>query len=115
MASTGHPHYNNSPSKRMGFISRISRVRVFVVWKSSCRLKVGCRRCIWANRSHRWSVIIGFTYILDTSFYVQYHLLLLLSRNPPSQISELSVSKEGPRILRLRIGSCISLQRELQL
>src|SRR5258706_1119809 len=67
----------------MGFISRISRVRVFVVWKSSCRLKVGCRRCIWANRSHRWSVIIGFTYILDTSFYVQYHLLLLLSRNPP--------------------------------
>src|SRR5258708_15335069 len=67
----------------MGFTSRISRVRVFVVWKSSCRLKVGCRRCIWANRSHRWSVIIGFTYILDTGFYVQYHLLLLLSRNPP--------------------------------
>src|SRR5260221_14416867 len=67
----------------MGFISRISRVRVFVVWKSSCRLKVGCRRCIWAIRSHRWSVIIGFTYILDTGFYVQYHLLLLLSRNPP--------------------------------
>src|SRR6266446_6527666 len=49
-------------------------------------------------------------------FYVQYHLLLLLSRNPPpSQISELSVSKEGSRILRLRIGSCISLQREYQL
>src|SRR5258707_7118536 len=67
----------------MGFTSRISRVQVFVVWKSSCRLKVGCRRCIYAIRSHRWSVIIGFTYILDTSFYVQYHLLLLLSRNPP--------------------------------
>src|SRR5258705_11059166 len=33
--------------------------------------------------SHIWSVIIGFTYILDTSFYVQDHLLLLLSRNPP--------------------------------
>ena len=28
-------------------------------------------------------MIIGFTYILDTSFYVQYHLLLLLSRNLP--------------------------------
>src|SRR5258707_2353307 len=67
----------------MGFTSRISRVQVFVVWKSSCRLKVGCRRCIYAIRSHRWSVIIGFTYILDTGFYVQYHLLLLLSRNPP--------------------------------
>src|SRR5260221_1117052 len=67
----------------MGFTSRISRVQVFVVWKSSCRLKVGCRRCIYAIRSHRWSVIIGLSYILDTGFDVQYHLLLLLSRNPP--------------------------------
>src|SRR6266446_4563837 len=88
----------------MGFISRISRVRVFVVWKSSCRLKVGCRRCIWTNRSHRWSVMIGFTYILDTSFYVQYHLLLLLSRNPLSKISELSVSKEGQGSLDLELA-----------
>src|SRR5258708_27425326 len=38
-----------------------------------------------------------------------------IKKSPLSQISELSVSKEGPRILRLRIGSCISLQRELQL
>src|SRR5258708_35878016 len=99
----------------MGFISWISRVSVFVVWKSSCRLKVGCRRWILANRSHRWSVIIGFTYILDTGFMYNIIYFCYYQEIPPSQISELSVSKEGPRILRLRIGSCISLQRELQL
>jgi hypothetical protein len=100
----------------MTFTSRIARVWVLLWWNGPVGLSFICKRLLivesWGNiaSDNRFYLYTGH------KFYVHYQTTWVTFRNPPSsKISGLPVSKEGSRILRLRVGSCISLQRELQL